>query len=82
MSVRSPSRRKALKYGAMAALGLGAGVALGEVTGANRLVHAASPSGPDPVFSGTGIQFPSPAPPGCPSQPGRSESPRLSLRPR
>ena len=59
MSVRDPSRRKALKYGAMAALGLGAGVALGEVTGANRLVHAASPSGPDPVFSGTGIQFPS-----------------------
>ena len=59
MSVRDPSRRKALKYGAMAALGLGAGVALGEVTGANRLVRAASPSGPDPVFSGTGIQFPS-----------------------
>jgi hypothetical protein len=43
----------------MAVLGLGAGVALGEVTGADRLVHAASPSGPDPVFSGTGIQFPS-----------------------
>ena len=59
MSVRDPSRRKALKYGVMAALGLGAGVALGEVTGANRLVHAASPPGSDPVFSGTGIQFPS-----------------------
>ena len=59
MSVRDPSRRKALKYGAMAALGLGAGVALGDVTGADRLVHAASPSGSDPVFSGTGIQFPS-----------------------
>ena len=59
MSVRDPSRRKALKYGVMAALGLGAGVALGEVTGADRLVHAASPSGSDPVFSGTGIQFPS-----------------------
>ena len=59
MSVRDPSRRKTLKYGAMAALGLGAVVALGDATGANRLVHAASPSGPDPVFSGTGIQFPS-----------------------
>ena len=59
MSVRSPSRRKTVKYVVMAALGLGAGVALGEATGANRLVHAASPSGSDPVFSGTGIQFPS-----------------------
>ena len=59
MSVRDPSRRKTVKYVVMAALGLGAGVALGEVTGANRLVHAASPSGSDPVFSGTGIQFPS-----------------------
>ena len=59
MSVRDPSRRKTLKYGAMAALGLGAVVALGDATGANRFVHAASPSGPDPVFSGTGIQFPS-----------------------
>ena len=43
MSVRNPSLRKALKYTVLAALGIGAGYALGQATGADRMALAASP---------------------------------------